>query len=321
MRRNGRCRRDLYCRHVVDVAGDSTMKVLFLRTHTADNEKNWLSMDGLGHDVHVLQYDHVSHDYQSEIVEQAIGVNPDVIIYIGAIEKYHNKPVLQPPILLRMRGIAPTIHICGDGSDKAWWEWLEAYDRHECFDLQVSIDGNFNTPLATMERGLIKLTPSAPHLFPNVPWAERNQLAGLTGGFSHGERADLISYLSASMDVHWLRDATYAEMGAFMGRCKAIVNCPMNGTGDGDHVKGRVIETGFSGACLFERKNEWTARWFKPGEEYVEYADWKDAYKKVQWAKQNDEQVRIISRNFYHAVMAKHAPAVFWKDVFGRVGL
>lgn len=278
-------------------------------------------MRDLGHDVHVLQYDHVSHAHQEDIVRQVVGVSPDVTVYIGAIEKYHNRPVLQPNILREIRDNTRFIHICGDGSDKSWWEWLELYDREECFDLQVSIDGSFNSPLATMERGLIKLTPTAPFMFPALPWAERKQLAGLTGGLSHGERAELIAYLSACMDVRWLKNATYAEMGAFMGTCKVIVNCPMNGTGDGDHVKGRVIETGMAGACLFERKNDCTSRWFKPGEEYIEYADWKDAYHKVQWAKENDEAIRIVSRNFHHAVMAKHRPAVFWRDVFMKAGI
>jgi hypothetical protein len=143
----------------------SMMHALFLVTYTEDCEKNWRSWKSIGNTCDVEVYDNRPHDRQKEIVAQAEAIKPQVIVYIGAIEKYHRRPVLKSDILKRLRDIAPSIHICGDASDKPWWEWLMLYDAQECFSVQVSIDGSFDTPLADSDTGMIKLTPTDPSTF------------------------------------------------------------------------------------------------------------------------------------------------------------
>jgi hypothetical protein len=297
------------------------MRALFLRTWTIDCEKHWLSLQCLGHEISTLQYDDKPHEQHEELVAAAKAINPDIIVFLGAIEKYHLKPVPQPVILRKFRDIAPTIHLCSDASDHPWWEWLKLYDQSECFDLQVSIDGNFECPIADFKNGLIKLTPTDPAAFKPLPWSERNVMAAITGGLGHGERAALIAFLTASPDVEWVRKVSYEEMCTFMCRSKLSVNHWMNGTGDKYHVKGRVIETGWAGACLLERSNPHTSYWFKPGVEFLEYGELKEASRKLEWVKANSDAAGEIAQRFHERMVKEHHPKVFWGSVFDKLGL
>lgn len=296
------------------------MKALFLRTHTEDCEKNWKSWESIGHTAVVEQYDNRPHSEHWKIVDLARHVAPDVIVYIGAIERYHGRPVLRPEVLKALRSVAPTVHICGDASDKPWWTWLEQYDRDECFDIQVSIDGNFDTPIAAMTRGVVKLTPTDPAAFPNKPWHERSTFFGMTGGAGHGERQMTLQALHTRAGLVWKRNLPFSEMGAFLGDCKLVVNVPMNGTGDSDHVKGRVIEAGWAGACLLERRNKWTYAWF-PHETFLQYDNPDDAIRLVQWARENDAAVQSMAEQFQELVKSHHSPRRFWMDVLAIGGI
>jgi hypothetical protein len=297
------------------------MKGLFLRTWTPDCEKHWISLSCLGHQIETLQYDNLPHEQHDELVTRAKEIAPDLIVHIGALEQYHLKPVPVSSVLKKFRDIAPTMHLCSDASDYPWWPTLEEYDKTECFDIQVSIDGNYETPLANFKNGVVKLTPTDPSEFSPLPWEERSVIVGLTGGLGHHERAALIAYLTASPDVQWNRNTSYSDMCKFMCRSKISVNHSMNGTGDKFHVKGRVIETAWAGACLLERRNKHTEKWFKPGVDYLDYEDFKEAYKKIEWAKVNDSAIAEMADRFCKRVQAEHHPAAFWKDIFERVGI
>lgn len=297
------------------------MKVLVLRTHSQDCENKVLSLQCIGHEVDVIRYDDRPHDRHHEVVEHAKQSKPDAIVYIGAIEGAHDRPTLQPDILKQLRDIAKTIHICGDASDYPWWPFLEKYDALECFDVQVSIDGNSETPLAGFKNGIVKLTPTDPTLFKPVPWNERTLFATFAGGLGHGERADLIACLTASMDVHWIRNTTQTALCETMGNSKVSINHAMNGTGDKFHVKGRVVESGWAMSCLMEKKNPHTAQWFTPGVDYIEYDDVKDAARKLEWAKSHDTEIMDMAGRFHEKVNSLHHPEVFWHDVFAKAGI
>jgi hypothetical protein len=297
------------------------MKVSILRTHSDDCENKYLSLMCLGYDVDVIRYDDRPHDRHDEVIEHVRKFAPDAIVYIGAIEGLHDRPTLRPDKLKQLRDIAKTIHICGDACDFPWWPFLETYDKEECFDVQVSIDGNYETPLVNFKNGMIKLTPTDPKLFKPRNWHERDIFAAFAGGHGHGERRDLISCLTASMDVQWIRNTTQTNLCESMGRTKISINHSMNGTGDKDHVKGRVVETGFARACLLEKKNKHTSRWFKPGIDYIQYDGVKDAARKLEWAKNNLPEVEKIAMNMNVKMHAEHHPAVFWSDVFEKAGV
>lgn len=296
------------------------MHALFLVTYTEDCEKNWRSWNCIGNTCHVEQYDNRPHDRHGELVTLAQTMKPDVIIYVGAIEKYHNRPVPSTDILKRLRDVAPSVHICGDASDKPWWEWLYRYTKEECFNVQVSIDGSFNTPLATSDDGLIKLTPTDPSHFTQTPWEQRQLFVGMSGGLGHGERLLLVQRLLYGAGLQWRKNLPFGEMARFMGSCKMIVNSPMNGTGDSVHVKGRVLETAWAGACLLERSNPCTSNWF--GDDlYVPYSDAEDAVRKIAWAKGNDAEISDKAKRFNEFVTQRHHPRVFWNDVLEKAGV
>lgn len=297
------------------------MRALFLRTHTPDCEKFWLSLHSLGPEVVPLQYDDLPHERHEELVETAKSIEPNVIIFLGALERYHNKPVPKIDILHKLHSIAPLIHMCSDASDWPWWEALNEYDREGCFDLQVSVDGSDDCPIAGFKNGMIKLTPTDPSYFKPLPWEQRQYFGGITGGMGHTERAELITYLTAHPDVHWVRQVPYQIMCNFMCNCMISINHAMNGTGDKFHVKGRVIETGWAGACLLEKKNPQTSRWFTPGKDYLEYENTKDALRQLEWAKEHLHEVRDMAALFSAKMWAFHHPSIFWKDVLDRVGL
>ena len=296
------------------------MRALFLVTYTADCEKNWQSWKCIGNTCHVEQYDNRPHDRQREIVELAKNLKPNVIVYIGAIERYHRRPVLKPDILKQLRDIAPSVHIVGDASDKPWWEWLTLYDIQDCFSLQVSIDGSFDTPLVESDNGMIKLTPTDPKPFGAPPWEMKDIFCGMAGGLGHGERMMLVNYLTSTRALTWRRDLSFEDMASFLGQCRIVVNSPMNGTGDSVHVKGRVVEAGWAGACLLERANICTSHWFSD-DLYMRYRFPIDAQARIEWARSNDGEIADMARRFHEVVKAEHHPKVFWDDVLARAGV
>lgn len=282
-----------------------------------------MSLLAIGHEVVAIRYDDRPHEQQHEIVSHARNYAPDVIVYIGAIEEMHGIPVLEIGILKQLRDIAKTIHICGDASHKPWWPLLESYEVHGCFDVQVSIDGNFETPLAKFKSGIVKLTPIDPSLFSPKPWHERSELIAFAGncGNPNEERAIWISQLIATTGMSWVHDSnrTWIDLYASLGNCKVSINfAKSNGTGNMFHVKGRVVETGFAGACLLERKNPHTAHWFDPNVDYFEYENLSDAVQKIEWAKENTSLLETMARKFHDRVVTEHHPSIFWKGVFER---
>jgi hypothetical protein len=296
------------------------MHALFLVTHTADCEKNWQSWNCIGNTCQVEPYDNRPHGNQDEIVALAKYIKPDVIVYIGAIEKYHRRPVLLPDVLKRLRDVAPSIHIVGDASDKPWWPWLMLYDDKGCFSVQVSIDGSFDTPLATSPTGMIKLTPTDPTPFLSLSWEGKKVFCGMAGGLGHTERKMLVQYLTMAGVLDWRKDMSFHGMAQFLADCKLVVNSPMNGTGDSVHVKGRVIEAGWAGACLLERNNPCTSHWFDDSL-YLRYRFPNDAREQIEWARAHDAEIEDMAMRFHGVVKERHHPMVFWQDVLAKAGV
>lgn len=299
------------------------MLALALVTHTNDCFNKWKSFESLGHEVIVEQYDNRPHDRHIELVELAKRIRPDLIIYIGAIEQTHYcKPVPTPDILCRLREVAPSVHICGDGSDKAWWSWLEKYEQQECFSVQVNIDGNRNSPIASFDNGLILLTPIDPRAFSPRPWGARNIHLGMVGGIGHTYRQAVLNALKPHGLRHDYADPvsgrSYAEMGEIMSRTKITLNIPTNGSGSAPHVKGRVLEAGFAGCCLLEGVGT-TSDWFTPGIDYLEY-DSVDAAIRLL-SETSDEHCQLIAAQLHKRVLSQHSPEVFWEEVLYTAGV
>lgn len=296
------------------------MKALALVTHTADCENKWRSFQCLGNDVVVEQYDNRPHARHGELVEAAVREKPDLIIYVGAIEKYHGKPVPSIDILKRLRDVAPMVHICGDASDQPWWDWLDRYENEGCFSVQVSIDGNGTTPVAAY--GFVLLTPLDASVFEPKPWDQRTVLCSVAGGRGHTRRATLIGDLMEAGCLTLLNTGgAYGAMARAMCDSKFTFNVPINGTGDGLHVKGRVVEAGFARSCLLEMRSSPSANWFTPGVDYVEYESSAEAVHHVERAKDDPAPYLETARSLYERCIREHHPAVFWRKVLDRCGI
>lgn len=286
------------------------MKALFLTTYTPNNDIFWRSLECAGWEVTPHRHDERSH--HDGLLALARQIEPRMIVYVGALEWVGiSNPIPSPEILRSLRDAAPTVLLCGDSSDGAWNALAEEYRARECFDVYVSMDGSERPGYVP------KLTPVDVRPYAPRPWDQRTVAVGYTGGRG-GEKGPIIDAIGAQ---HAGDAAPHDAMARFMCDCRIIVNAPRTGSGDADHVKGRVVETGFAGACLLERRNAAIARWFEPGFHYVEFSDASDAARMMQWISANDATARQIAQNLMERVVALHHPAVFWRDIAERAGV
>jgi hypothetical protein len=106
-----------------------------------------------------------------------------------------------------------------------------------------------------------------------------------------------------------------------ISNCKIVYNDPRNNSDTGEHVKPIVVETGFAGAVLLERKNSVTSQWFVPTEDYLPFIDFKEGSNQLNWAKGNDDELRKMAQRFREKVLKYHSPKAFWEDVFAQAGV
>ena len=279
------------------------------------------SVEAAGHECVIEQYTDRPHDRHVELITLTKLVKPDFIVYIGSIEQYAScLPVPSVDILCKLNDIAPMIHLCGDACDSAWWSWLDNYDKKQCFALQVSIDGSFDNPIASYKNGMLALTPIDCRPFEPKPWSERSIRLGLVGGLGHTKRLVTITELinqKLLTFVETSKDRSYTEMAKILCDSQIILNGADNGTGNRQHVKGRVIEAGFAGCCLFESRGSPTNRWFVPGQEYFEY----DGAQEVANILNSNSDFEITAVRFHNSIVREHHPKVFWGKVLDGIGL
>lgn len=294
------------------------MKVLCLVTFT-DCENKVRSLQACGHEVLVAQYDDRPHERHGELVDIARQTRPDMILFIGAVEEFHHRPVPLPDVLRAINAVAPMVHMCDDAGDHPWWPWLETYDREKCFTVQVSIDGA-PSPIERFENGLTMLTPIDPRPFHPQAWRERPVRCGLIGGLGHGERGEIITALRERGLIDFRVGPTgrsYDQMAEIMCMTKVVFCHPMTGSGDRMHVKGRVVEAGYAGACLLERSGSPTSRWFEAGYDYLTYTGAEDAAWQIE--RIGDAVLADMAARLSAKVREGHSPKRFWQTVVEKV--
>ena len=299
------------------------MKALCLVTATCNCEIMARSVEAAGHECLIEQYTNRPHDRHVELIELAKKEKPDFIVYIGSIEQYSTcLPVPSVDVLCALNDVAPMIHICGDACDSSWWSWLEKYNSKQCFTVQVSIDGSFDNPIATYDNGVLALTPIDCRPFNPLLWSDRSTRLGLVGGLGHTKRFATITSLINQKMLTFTETSptrTYAEMAAILCNSKMVLNNADNGTGNRQHVKGRVIEAGFANCCLLESLGSPTNRWFVPGQEYLEYDDVHEVGLILR--DRTEESLILIANKFHTRIVNEHHPKVFWNKVLQKAGL
>jgi hypothetical protein len=294
------------------------MRVLCLITYT-DCENKYRSLQSLGHEVFTQQYDNRPHSQHHELVDTAKSWKPDFILFIGAIEQYHGRPVPRPDILCALNSVAPMVHMCDDAGDPPWWPMLEVYNREKCFTVQVSIDGAPGTPIDHFENGMLELTPIDWRVFKHVLWEQKAIKLGMVGGLGHSSRKTTTEALVAKGLLNFCEGPigrSYDVMADLMSHTKITYNYGITGSTQSMHVKGRVVEAGFAGSVLLEKQGSPTKNWFEPGVDFLEFDNAEDAAQIVETIP--DEKLREMAARFHCKVFTHHHPVLFWDRVLKR---
>lgn len=298
--------------------------VLYLSTSTPDTIKeidSWRCL-GIG-STEVIYYDKIRVGVTDVEIRK-----PKMTVLISA----HKAP-FAPSLdeLIKMNEISPLVQILSDGGDTPWHE--ETIRWRDAFTTIVSIDGNPNWP--SRQCDLTLLTPIDPRYFDNM-FGEQNPvrdvLLGFAGGIGHGPRGLVMNHLlekgllthrwhspTTSYKGYEGNAASYKEYADFMRRCKMVINNSMTSNGL-NHIKGRVLEAGWAGACLLEDKNPITPLWLKPGKHYIEYNDHEHAAQLVEELKSEPEKIDETARALQEEIIRNHSPKVFWGKVLDKIG-
>lgn len=273
----------------------------------------------------------------AEMIRAAEEFKPDIQIFTSAWEGLFCP---ENPTLAKLNSIAPMIHMLHDGSDSPWWEQLQQFEKDKCFDIQCNIDGGQNWPggkewlqTQTAVKGITLLTPVDPRPYGDdfISHAQRMYplgYAGNSGGSIRSYVVQVVARAIPALVVHQRLETpdTYAQYAGMLKACRIVINVPFSGSNTAKHVKGRVVETGYAGACLMEWDNPATRGWFRPRHEYAEYGAgvgmWEgieDLIEQAQFLIARPKMAEEIAFEHWKRVRAEHSPEVFWSTLFGSV--
>lgn len=292
----------------------------------------------------------------ADMIRHAENFSPDLIIFTSAWEGLFC-PLNET--LAALNKIAPVVHMLHDGSDHPWWPQLLQFEADKCFATTVNIDGgmvwpggrdwasqtqtddpsNPGTPMmqnvvGPVIKGQSLLTPVDPRPYGDrfVPHSERMYpigYAGNSGGTIRGYLVQILGRAIPSLVVRPREESptTYQGYADLLRACRIVVNVPFSGSNTAKHVKGRVVETGFAGACLMEWRNDATRAWFQPRHSFWEYDGsgmWEaiqDCIESAQFLMARPRFAEEIAYEHWRRVRSEHSPEVFWGKVFAAAGV
>jgi hypothetical protein len=299
------------------------MKITVLSTGTNNVPMIYGPLVQLGHTIDVIVYDEMTLDQHRNLPLMVERLDPDLVLYIGAIEEHHGKPVPRVHVLAEIGAVWPMVHLCFDGAEPYWWKQLDRYYDQGRFALQVNIDGVRVGPIG--DRGLTTLCPIDAKTFKNIPWEKRSILCGFAGGMHHGRPPIINPLRDSGHVVHRDRDQSDTNKGfrSFLEDCRVGINVAHTGGGwGGMHVKARVAgELPAAGCLVLEQRGSPLADWFDAGQDYLEYDSIDDAKAKIDWVSANQGVAREMALRMRAKVLERHSPAVFWSQVLERLGM
>ena len=277
---------------------------------------------------------------EDEIMAEVKQNKPDVIVYVSA---WQGAFVPLNETFQELNAICPVIHFLCDGADAPWWPKLKEFERRKQFSLTVNIDGSHRWPGGKDWPGIIiggmsdipwrisnaltLLTPLDTRVFAKPlmrSYEERPYAITFAGNGGTSDRNAIIKKLATvSGFEHRPRDQnpqSYPQFVEHLQNSRVIVSVPFTGSGQARHVKGRVLETGFTGGCLLEWKNEATAAWFEPRRDYWEYNSVEECTEYAEWLSKHPRIAQEMAASLARRVFEEHRPEVFWNKVFAAVG-
>lgn len=286
------------------------MKALFITTQTNDTHNHIDAWDSVSEIPAKRIYFNYLHGVATDvyICNKVKGVGEiDVIFYIGA---WSGGGIPNFETFRELRKIAPLISIISDAADKPWHKPIKIYREEECFDLQVGIDGDPESPV-----DLVTLTPVDGRLFDSIR-VKKDIHCGFSGNVG-GKRGELLSMVGGRCLIR-VRGDDYLDHARFLKRCRMILNCAYTGSGTRFHVKGRVVETGYTGATLLESIYSPVKHWF-PKSSYLQYSDIDHLIDLIDTV--SDEKIASCAELFSKIVRKKYSAGVIYGGMLEKVGV
>ena len=277
------------------------MKALFITTETSDCANHVRAWNSCFPAADHLTFNHKGIRNDWLFLERARGA--DVIFYIGAHEAAGNP---KWATLNALRSIAPSVLLCSDAADQPWHKTIEAYRRHQCFDLYVSLDGARDAPV-----DLATLTPVDPSVFSARERDIRCGFSGTVGRWNtRSEMVNALMWFGGLTVRRRAREDGYQEHGDFLSRCCMLINTSWTGTGQAHHIKGRVLEAGFAGCALLEYADSPIGEWFPQGC----WMPWRTPPEAAEIIASGDEITRV-AQNLAREVRERFSP----RQIYGQI--
>jgi len=284
------------------------MKALFITTQTNDTHNHidaWDSVSDIpAKRIHFNYHGGIGNDVYIRNKAMASGSN-DVIFYIGA---NRGGGIPNFDTLRELRKIAPTINIVSDAADRPWHGLIARYRKEECFDLQVGIDGDPNSPV-----DLVTLTPVDSRIFDSVNIG-RDIHCGFSGNVA-GKRGHILSNVGSRCWIR-LRGDDYLDHVRFLKRCRMILNVAYTGSGERYHVKGRVTETGYAGAALLEPSVSPTSHWYTASS-YLAYLSAEHLIDLIETV--SEEKITSCAEEFSKITREKYNAAAIYGSMLDKI--
>ena len=291
------------------------MKALFYTTQTVDCANHVRAWNSCFPAAEHMTYNHIGIRNDHLMLEAARNMRPDVVFWIGAHMGSGNP---RSETFKKVRDIAPLVNLCSDAGDWPWHEVLRIYKKRGCFDLQVSIDGAKSAPV-----DLATLTP-----IDDVPFSALKNLKNrdIRCGFS-GTVGRWNSRSEVVLALEWFGNLTvrrrvdednYEEHVQFLSRCQMLLNFSHTGTGQRHHVKGRVLEAGWSGCALLESKGSPVWHWF-PADCYIMYGNPKEAAQII--SDMGAKQIHEMAANLAYQVRQRYTAKQIYTEILEQAGV
>lgn len=282
------------------------IRALFYTTTTNECENHVKAWNSFAQSDHVT-FNHTGLNNGWQLPAAIREHKPDVVFYIGANE---GRGVPKINIFKEARELVPIINICSDAEDTPWHGTLRYYKNHQCFDLQVAIDGAITAPV-----DLATLTPVNPFLFirKKVPKTIRCGFSGTVGRWN--PRSEIINSLEwfggLTVRKREEEDGYYNHVD-FLKRCKMLLNVSFTGSGNKHHIKGRVLEAGWASCCLLEHEDSPIGNWF-PEDCYIKYRHPKDIAEII--ANLDDDVIENTAYRLHDEVRNRYTPEIIYGEI------
>lgn len=265
------------------------------------------------------------HHYDGEvdhnIIRKVREVNPDIVIYSGpAAGKC--LPNIETLEALRTKdswkySSRKSVGYVLDGGCPDWHPLLEQYKARNVFDVMVNTDGNPHWPKREHD---VTVWQTIDERFYEARPIKDIRL-GFAGGNGSPHRREALAMLTERCGLQTAERSeawgSYKQFADFMLRCQMTVNFPETGSGKAFHVKNRVIEAGWAGCCLLEKKNPITALYFEPNVDYIEYETLDGLENIIKNI--SDSEIAFRAMNLSLKCRELYTPAKAWEQVFSKI--